>query len=160
VNASGQQLSPGRVVNEVLRNPIAGRDIRESRQMNQSVLSKSGRVYCVWTGRQLSRYDIDHVIPFAVLKNNDLWSLLSAHPATNKRKRDKIPSPRLIESRKDIILHYWNLISGVHPGRFRKEVQVSLLGTSPFSDLQETALHQLESKCAYLITNRGFEEWE
>jgi hypothetical protein len=69
-------------------------------------------------------------------------------------------STRLIESRKDIILHYWNLISGVHPGRFRKEVQISLLGTSPFSGWQETALHQLENKCAYLITNRGFEEWE
>jgi hypothetical protein len=50
----------GRVVNEVLRNPITGRDIRESRQMYQSVLNNSDKVYCVWTGRLLSRYDIDH----------------------------------------------------------------------------------------------------
>ncbi|WP_418887615.1 HNH endonuclease domain-containing protein [Leeuwenhoekiella marinoflava] len=39
---------------------------------------------------------MDHVIPFSVWKNNDLWNLLPAAAHINARKRDKIPAPELI----------------------------------------------------------------
>jgi len=160
VNASGKRLSIENVVNEVLRSPITERDVAESKNIYKSILKKEGKVYCVWTGKAISRYDVDHLIPFSVWKNNDLWNLLPSQATTNSQKRDKIPSPDLIEKRKDLILYYWDLINQNQAVRFQKEMQVTLLGNNPFSSWQQTAIKQLQSSCGYLISNRGYDEWD
>lgn len=115
VNASGKRLSIENVVNEVLRSPITERDVAESKNIYKLILKKEGKVYCVWIGKSISRYDVDHLIPFSVWKNNDLWNLLPSQSTTNNQKRDKIPSPDLIERRKDLILYYWDLINQNQP---------------------------------------------
>ena len=159
VNASGKRLSIANVVNEVLKSPITERDVAESKQIYKSILQNEGKVYCVWTGKQISRYDVDHMIPFSVWKNNDLWNLLPSQATINNNKRDKIPSPDLIESRKDLILYYWELINQNQPQRFQKEMQVTLLGNNPFDSWQNKAIQQLQNSCDYLISNRGYNEW-
>jgi len=159
VNASGKRLSIENVVNEVLRIPITEREVAESKNIYKSILKKEGKVYCVWTGKSISRYDVDHMIPFSVWKNNDLWNLLPSQSTTNNQKRDKIPSPYLIERRKDLILYYWDLILQDQPQRFQKEIQVALLGNHPFTAWQKRAILQLQSSCEYLISNRGYDEW-
>jgi len=79
---------------------------------------------------------------------------------TNNQKRDKIPSPELIERRKDLISYYWDLINENQPQRFQKEIQVALLGNNPISSYRETAIAQLQRSCEYLISSRGYEEWK
>lgn len=160
VNASRQNLSIANVVNEVLRSPITEREIAESKKIYKEILRKEGNVFCVWTGRKISTYDVDHMIPFSVWKNNDLWNLLPSEPKTNNQKRDKIPSPDLIEKRKDLILQYWILINESQAQRFKKEIQISLLGNNSFATWQQTGIKQLQSSCTYLISNRGYEEWK
>ena len=160
VNASGKRLSIENVVNEVLKSPITERDVAESKQIYKSILKNEGKVYCVWTGQSISRYDVDHMIPFSVWKNNDLWNLLPSQATTNNQKRDKIPSPELIERRKDLISYYWDLINENQPQRFQKEIQVALLGNNPISSYRETAIAQLQRSCEYLISSRGYEEWK
>jgi hypothetical protein len=159
VNASGKRLSIDRVVNEVLKSPITERDVAESKHIYRSILKKEGNVYCVWTGKLISAFDIDHMIPFSVWKNNDLWNLLPSQAITNHQKRNKIPSVGLIEKRKDLIFYYWDLINNYQPGRFQKEIQVALLGNNTLSSWQTTAIRQLQKSCDYLISNRGYEEW-
>ena len=159
VNASGGNLSIDKVVKEVLRSPISERDMRESDKVFRDKLSKEGKILCVWTGKAITSYDIDHVIPFSVWKNNDLWNLLPSQSTTNNQKRDKIPSADLIEKRKDLIIQYWELLHANRPQRFQKEIQVALLGNNPFSNWHKSAINQLQSSCNYLISNRGYEAW-
>lgn len=160
VNASKHNLSIDKVLNDVLKNPITEREIAESKNFYKSILRKEGKVYCVWSGDSISRYDIDHMIPFSVWKNNDLWNLLPSRKTTNNDKRDKIPSPELVERKKDIITYYWQLIYDNNPQRFRKEIQVALLGNNTFESWQDTAIMQLQRSCEYLISVRGFAEWK
>lgn len=159
VNASGQNLSIENVINEVLVSPITARNIEESKKIYREVLNRQGKVYCVWTGAELNAYDIDHVIPFTVWKNNDLWNLLPAKPSVNNKKRDRIPTPELIEKQKDLILSYWHLIQQNQNDRFQREMQVALLGKHNFVNWQQTGLTQLQNSCNYLIESRGFEAW-
>lgn len=160
VNASGQNLSIENVINEVLKSPITARNIAESKKIYRDILQDGKeKVYCVWTGKQLFDYDIDHVIPFSVWKNNDLWNLLPADRKVNNQKRDRIPAPELIEKQKDLILNYWQLIQENQDQRFQREMQVALLGNHAFSSWKQTGLTQLQSSCNYLIENRGFEAW-
>jgi len=159
VNASGKRLSIENVVNEVLKSPITERDVNESKRIYKSILMQEGKVYCVWTGNAITNYDVDHMIPFSVWKNNDLWNLLPSRSTINNKKRNKIPSVDLIEKRKDLILHYWDLIKQKQFQRFQKEIQVALLGDNPFPNYHQIAITQLQKSCDYLISNRGYEEW-
>jgi hypothetical protein len=159
VNASGNSLSVNKVLNEVLKSPITLREIKESKKLYKEILNKEGNIYCVWTGRKISNYDIDHMIPFSVWKNNDLWNLLPSDSKINNQKRDKIPSPEIIESQKNLILDYWEIIYESQPNRFQKEIQIALLGNSFFDTWKTTAISQLQNSCNYLIENRGFEGW-
>lgn len=159
VSASGNNLTIQKVLYEILKNPITERDILNSKRMYKSILKKEGKVFCVWTGKLITRYDIDHLIPFSAWRNNDLWNLLPSQPKINNLKRDKIPSAEVIENRKDLILYYWQLLNRGYKQRFQKEIKVALLGNYPISSWEETAIQQLQRTCRYLIKNRGYEEW-
>lgn len=159
VQASGQTLTITQVLNEVLRSPVTERDILESKNLYRSILSRDGNVRCVWSGESLNRYDIDHIIPFTIWKNNDLWNLLPASPKINSQKRDKIPNSLLIDNQRELITHYWDIIYKHKTQRFQKELQISLLGYEQSSSWHEPAIAQLKKNCDYLIVTRGFEGW-
>lgn len=79
---------------------------------------------CVWTGVSIEkRFDIDHVIPYSLWHNNDLWNLLPADPKVNNSKRDMLLTRGLLNKRKDIIKDYWGLIAKSYPARFDYEVK-------------------------------------
>ena len=160
VRASKKDLSIEKVVNEVLKSPITAREIAESKKIYSDILQREGKVFCVWTGKAISSYDVDHMIPFSVWKNNDLWNLLPSQSKINNQKRDKIPSPDLIEKQKDLILQYWEMINESQSQRFKKEMQVALLGNNAFDSWKKEGILQLQSSCNYLIANRGYEEWK
>lgn len=160
VNASGNNLSVHKVLNEVLKSPITLRDIKESKKLYKNILQKEGNVYCVWTGRKISNYDIDHLIPFSVWKNNDLWNLLPSDSKINNQKRDKIPTPEVIERQKELIINYWGIIYEHQSKQFQKEIQIALLGNHSFDSWKNSGILQLQNSCNYLIENRGFEGWK
>jgi len=159
VNASGKNLSVEMVVSEILKSPITQREVEESKKMYRNIIKNEGKVYCVWTGKTISTYDIDHVIPFSIWKNNDLWNLLPAQSQINNKKRNKIPAIEVIEKQKELIIHYWELIDQYKHDRFQKEIKVSLLGKNQHLNWQSAALNQLKNSCNFLITTRGYEEW-
>lgn len=160
VNASRNNLSVQKVLNEVLKSPITLRDIKESKKLYKNILQKNGNVYCVWTGRKISNFDIDHMIPFSVWKNNDLWNLLPSDSKINNQKKDKIPKPEIIERQKNLIIDYWGIIYEHQSKRFQKEIQVALLGNHSFDSWKISGITQLQNSCNYLIENRGFEGWK
>ncbi len=159
VKAAGNGLNIETVITNVLKSPITERETNASKKLYKSIISRRGSVDCVWTGENLERYDVDHIIPFSIWKNNDLWNLLPSNAKINNNKRDKIPSSKLIELRKDSIINYWEIIFENLPIRFGKEIQVSLLGNLPFKNWQNPAIEKLKESCNYLIFTRGFEEW-
>ena len=160
VNASGKKISTEKIINEILKNPITERDIVSSKKLYKDILKNNGEVICVWTEKKITNYDIDHVIPFSIFKNNDLWNLLPAQPTINNKKRDKIPSSTIITKRKDIIIHYWELIHQKQQEKFLNEIQISLLGKHSKSNWQKSAFNQLINTSKYLIETRGYEEWK
>jgi hypothetical protein len=162
VNASGKNLSVNKVLSKVLESPIRKRDVTASKSLYHKILEKEGNVYCVWTGRKindLTDMNIDHVIPFSIWKNNDLWNLLPALTKVNGQKKDKIPSPEIIARQKNHILDYWQIVHEHQSNRFQKEMQVALLGNHSFDNWRKKGIEQLQNRCSYLIENRGFEEW-
>ena len=114
---------------------------------------------CVWSAKELKNknYDVDHVLPFSVWLNNDLWNMLPTDRVLNQhKKRDKIPSRKLIEKRADIIINYWNEYQRAMPILFKSQIEVALIGKNVTEDkILDTAIESLCKKSDYLIFDRG-----
>jgi len=160
VNARQKKINNGAVITEILKNPITERDVLSSKALYKSILKEAGEIICVWTGKKINSYDVDHVMPFSILKNNDLWNLLPAQSTINKNKRDKIPSVDIITKQKDIIIHYWEIIHKAQERRFSEEIQITLLGKKALNNWQNTAFEHLLNTSKFLIDTRGYEKWQ
>jgi hypothetical protein len=160
-SSSGNKYSDkSHIIGCLLSEPITEREVKESKKYYRELLASTGKITCVWTGKKLNRFDVDHVIPFSVWKNNDLWNLLPSSAIVNKNKRDKIPSPDTIEHAKERIYENWDILYKSNELRFRRELENSLLGNTMGSGWKHKALYRIKANAQYLIKNRGYEEWK
>lgn len=161
--ASGGSHTVASVMETLRTVPETGRAVGEARQVYTQLYEKNHGLECVWSGKPIAdpaMLHVDHMIPFSVWKNNDLWNLLPASESVNAKKRDKIPSPDFIDKRSDAIVSYWDSMSGVYPRRFSREINLALIGTpEKLPGWPDAALERLGEKCEYLIEVRGFDAW-
>jgi SAM-dependent methyltransferase len=116
---SKRTVSPSEVIDRLLRTPIYERNVTDARQVYGQLASKE----CVWSGKLLSRtFDVDHVLPFSLWRNNDLWNLLPADPRINRHKGNSLPTHSLMKRRKDTIIGYWEVLLRTNPVRFKYEI--------------------------------------
>lgn len=143
--------------------PISERDIAEAKNFYSSLLKTRGFLECVWSGRRITDPNylhIDHVIPFSIWKNNDLWNLMPADRGVNLMKRDRIPSQAILSKRRHALQAYWKALLDEYPERFASEVRIALTGRShPDSILIAEAFLKLDEKRRFLVENQGYPEW-
>ena len=113
---------------------------------------------CVWSGKKLKNgnYDIDHVLPYSIWFNNDLWNLLPCDSGINGKKSDKIPSPELIQKRKNIIISYWDIYEEKAKELFEYQIKSSLLSEVSVLSNKTKLIDSLSEKANYLISERGY----
>jgi len=144
----------------MLKSPQEARNVLLSEKIFKKLKKEDGTLECVWTGSQITNdLNIDHVLPFSVWRNNDLWNLLPAKSNVNNSKRDKIPSLELLDKRKDRIISYWQVIQEIEQAGFVKEMNVNLITRQDFNqhNWENLAFDSLKEKSRYLIETRGFE---
>jgi SAM-dependent methyltransferase/SOS-response transcriptional repressor LexA len=127
-----EQLNDGirasQVLDHLLTIPDAERNVADARHHFLSLRSRA----CVWTERSLDdAFAVDHAMPFALWRNNDLWNLFPTDPRINGKKSDRLPTYRLLHQRRDRIIDYWRGLNGALGGRFQREAQ-TLLGRDRF----------------------------
>jgi len=159
-SSSSKHLTRSEIISRLLIEPISDRDVKESKQYFSNLLSHSGKIRCVWSGKDLQQFDVDHVLPFSIWRNNDLWNLLPSSKKINNQKRDRIPTPGMIQDCGVRIIDNWNLLYSKNPNRFTYEIEAGLLGHPITSGWQPEALSKLQENAEYLIKKRGYEEWK
>jgi hypothetical protein len=103
------------IIELLLTTPLPERDVTDARQTYARLAGKE----CVWTQKPLpGQFAVDHIIPFALWHNNDLWNLMPILPAVNSQKSDRLPTRSLVLQRRDHIVHYWEVLRTDHPARF------------------------------------------
>lgn len=143
--------------------PETERVVRDASAVYRSLFDQEQFLECVWSGnmmRTLEHVSIDHVIPFSLWRNNDLWNLLPSSREANRLKRDKVPSSDMIEKRSETIRHYWRILRERYPDQFDREITLSLVGKKHGERWEEAAINRLKEKCDYLTDIRGVDEWE
>jgi len=151
-------LKPSQVIDALLTVPLAERDVHAARTTYEDLPDK----VCVWTGVPLGGpFELDHAIPFALWRNNDLWNLLPASKAANQDKRDRLPSRSLLSSRRSCIVDYWSRMRDVHAERFEFEAE-RLAGRSALrsTDWEGRLFRAVAEAVEHTGIQRGVERWE
>lgn len=155
-------IQPNKVFEVLNVQPESERDVQESKDFFFNRLQEEGQLECVWSGNAIvskSNLHIDHLIPFSLWQNNDIWNLLPSHKRVNAQKHDLVPSLSLLERRRGVIIDYWHALKEHYPHRFQRETRISLTGNKPIDDSLDTVFNQLKENCRYLIEVRGLSEW-
>ena len=87
-----------------------GRVARVSRE-RAARLVEDGSLRCVWSGRTLTRtnLDIDHCFPWSSWPCSDLWNLVPSNRNVNQNeKRGRLPTDLALRRAKDRIIDWWN----------------------------------------------------
>ena len=115
-------------------------------------LFSGSEINCVWTGKKIEKFAVDHMIPWSLWKNNDLWNLLPSDSNINNKKSDFIPSVKLIRRRFDSIQKYWRIYEEKYPELFDSQIKRSLGINSKecFSSLGCEALVQLLTRVSLI----------
>ena len=158
---SKRDVSVAEVVNQLLKRPALERDSVLASNLRDLFGAITG-LSCVWTNNPLAVADlaVDHVIPFALWHNNDLWNLVPADKRENNRKRDKLVArDKLIESGQRII-GGWKHTRAAMPQRFDVELNRTLFGRS-FAETQweKPAFAALVEAVETVAIQRGVERW-
>ncbi len=159
---SNGEVPAGEVLNLLLTNPIPEREVGDARKVYSSIVDKE----CVWSGDPLKRqFEVDHVIPFSLWGNNDLWNLLPALSSVNRDKKDRLPSRSLIFRRRDWIIYYWRELSKAHKVRFDKEAksQVEPRARAKFDanmNWEEPLFLSMTQSVQMTTTQFGMKPWE
>ena len=116
---------------------------------------------CVWSGKIIKKFDIDHIIPFSFWRNNDLWNLMPTQPKLNLQKKDNLPSYALMNQRKDSIIYYWQILRGDNERRFDYEAE-KLIGRGAVDreDWELPLFSSLIEAIEVTALQRGCERWE
>jgi hypothetical protein len=154
-------LSPADVLPYLLD---AGEDARDTTMIRQSIQSISRimdrPVECVWTGRAVAHFDVDHVLPYSVWRNNDLWNLLPADAAVNRNKKDRLPSHQLMVEREQAIRDYWRAYGSLWGARFRTQVSRALGSDAETPGWDGLAFAGLVESVERLAATRSLVRWE
>lgn len=153
-----QGLRSGDILPLLLASPEPDRATAQAR----SVYLASGVGSCAWSGRSLNQRTlaVDHVIPFSLWGNNDLWNLVPAHSAVNSHKSDKLPASELLLERRGAILESWGLLHEAMPDAFSNQA-LHLLGTqhASWGKLADELFARLREAVEITALQRGVERW-
>ena len=132
-------------------------DIRTTIEARR-IFQKSPNLECVWTGKALKeKYEVDHVIPFDLWHNNDLWNLMPATIDANRQKSNRLPSADLLIKRKDRIISYWEEIRTLEECLFQREAETLLV--LPLNNWQNALFGQLSASIEMTALQRGVGRW-
>ncbi len=159
---SGGAVGEAAVLERLLYRPEAERDA-QARDIYLRHQERGTALRSVWSDRPLQsprELEVDHVIPWSLWHNNDLWNLVPAHRSENQQKRDDLPSRALVRGRRDSFAEAWTLTLEAAPARFLREASGQLgrqltERSAFFDELFDVMVESLETT----RIQRGLAEW-
>jgi SAM-dependent methyltransferase/SOS-response transcriptional repressor LexA len=158
-----QSISTATILEKLLIRPETQRDVC----MMQKLYATLPDLACVWTAKPLTPkiatgkgFVVDHVIPFSLWHNNELWNLLPADAKVNGEKSDRIVTRDKLRASEERIIHYWQETRRQEPFRFDVEISRTLLGrNSPDTQWEHPVFAALLDATEMVAIQRGVLRW-
>ncbi|QOP41471.1 class I SAM-dependent methyltransferase [Sulfurimonas marina] len=156
---SGSNISSGDIVTLLSKDYEVKRDTQLARKIYDKYKKEHGELRSVWSSDKISSYEVDHVLPYSIYSNNDLWNLLPASKQENNTKSDKLVSSELLHKQKNQIITYWEYVKDNAPDRFEHEIYSSF-NLDPISESWKDKLILAVSEQLEITSSiRGLKRW-
>jgi len=156
---SQERVTIAQAVGRLLIVPETERD----QQRVRGIYGGLSDLQCVWTADAIGPkrgFEIDHIMPFSLWHNNDLWNLMPATRKANHAKRDRLVSRQCLFDSRGRIIDYWQATRESAPNRFDYELRRSLLGASfRKGNWEAAAFNALAEAIESLACQRGIPRW-
>jgi hypothetical protein len=149
----------------VIATPVLNQhDTSRVRKLYEEIAGHGVDLRCVWSGRALNKTNmvIDHVIPFSLIPNNDLWNLMPCHKTINTRKGNRITDPGLLAVRSEVLVDYWAVARDFYQSLFDRQFRTSLVGFEVKNyeiKWADAGLSALKDRCRFYIEQQGMKGW-
>ena len=156
---NGSNILSGEIVTLLSKDFVVQRDTQFARKVYDNYKKDYGELKSVWSSNKISTYEVDHVIPYSIYSNNDLWNLLPASKNENRSKSDMLVSTELINKQKNQIITYWEYMKENATDRFEHEVYSSF-NLDPISNSWKDKLILAISEQLEITSSiRGLKRW-
>lgn len=160
---SGNRSAPddASILYRLLRDHEGQRDTAIARAAYEAY-SSLHTLECAWTGERVRKFHVDHAIPWALWRNNDLWNLLPVHPRANSEKSARIPSRSRVEQQRSRIIQSWEILYEAEGAIFMSHAR-GFIGDPKAKEFTGSVREELFSTfkdvLEYTAVNRGVERW-
>ena len=144
-----------------------GRAVRVPRERAVRLIEQRP-LYCVWSGRRLTResLDIDHCFPWSSWPCSDLWNLLPASRRVNQQEKgDRLPADPVLRRAKDRIVDWWgtgyvSAADRLLGEQFALEASATLPTLKPPANDLEDVFSAVSLQRLRLSNDQRIPEWE
>jgi hypothetical protein len=153
---SGREISVGSALELLLARP----DPKRETAVAKALFMEIDDLRCIWSNRKLdaSTLEVDHVIPWSVWHNNDLWNLMPSYGVLNRAKTDCLVSLDVLRRCRDPIVGIWERFRSRYPARFAQEARQTLHPAAGPASL-ELAWSGLLEAVETTAIQRGLQRW-
>ena len=150
--------------------PVLSRLLHDHEGQRETAIARSAyeaysaahTLECAWTGDRIRKFHVDHAIPWALWRNNDLWNLLPVHPRANGEKSARIPSRARVEHQRSRIMQSWEILYEAESAIFMSHARgfIGDPGAKEFTgSVREKLFSTFKDVLEYTAVNRGVERW-
>ncbi len=155
----GENFSTGKVITLLSVDHIQERETQVMRKLYDKYRIETGYLNSVWGKTNLHTYEVDHVMPYSVYGNNDLWNLLPASRKENNAKRDALVTTKLIKNNRDTIFNYWEYMQDQVGTRFNHEIYTTFDIDPLSATWKESILSGVCEQLEVTASIRGLKRW-
>ncbi len=151
---------PNVTQNIVLERLLLIPEVKREQDLARRICLSFDSYYCVWSGKKLNSKTlaIDHVLPYSLWHNNQLWNLLPSYNKVNNDKSNHVPSTHFLISRKDPIISYWERLQAEETDVFQYEIKQTL-GSFDKKKWELQLFSHLKGRAEQGIYARGAKAW-
>lgn len=160
-NGNHPDITLQQVLPLILEEEFESRDQQNARSIANKYLKKHDHIECVYSGRALTEntYDVDHILPYSIYYNNDLWNLVPADSKVNRKKSDKILTIEALNSSKHRLEKYWEFASYTKPIHFTSELEATLRISTNESSWRTKLFDSVVKQAETTAKHRGLPRW-
>lgn len=156
----GSNITTGDIVTLLSKDFVVQRDTQFARKIYDQYKEDFHELKSVWSSTNISTYEVDHVLPYSIYSNNDLWNLLPASKNENASKSDKLVTTNLINKQKNTIITYWEYMKEKATARFEHEVYSSFNIDPVSNNWKDNLILALSEQLEITSSIRGLKRWE
>lgn len=159
MSQSGQSEALGNIISLLSQDFVHERETAFARKVYDRYHKEFGYLKSVWSARNIAEYEVDHVLPYAIYANNDLWNLLPASRCENNAKRDALVSTDLLKLQRHTIIEYWEYMQEQTANRFDQELYKTFNIDPISTNWKDLLLGAVCEQIEVMASMRGLKRW-